>query len=56
MSATIKDIAKKCGVSEGTVDRALNNREGIKKETKEFILKVAEELNYKPNHLASCLA
>ena len=56
ISATIKDIAKKCGVSEGTVDRALNNREGIKKETKEFILKVAEELNYKPNHLASCLA
>ncbi len=56
ITATIKDIAKACGVSEGTVDRALNNRSGIKKETKEHILKVAGELNYRPNHLASCLA
>ncbi len=56
MSATIRDIARKCGVSEGTVDRALNNREGIRKSTKEMILKVAAELNYEPNHMASCLA
>jgi len=54
--ATIKDIAKACGTSEGTVDRALNNRGGIKKETKEKILQVAKELDYRPNHLASCLA
>lgn len=46
----------RCGVSEGTVDRALNDREGIKKETKEKILKVAKELGYRPNHLARCLA
>ncbi len=56
ITATIKDIAKACGVSEGTVDRALNNRSGIKKETKEYILQMAEELNYRPNQLASCLA
>lgn len=56
MAATIKDIAKKCGVSEGTVDRALNNRGGIKEETKELILSVAKEMNYQPNHLARCLA
>lgn len=56
ISATIKDIAIKCGVSEGTVDRALNGREGIKKETKERILQMAKELGYRPNHLASCLA
>ncbi len=56
MPATIRDIARKCGVSEGTVDRALNNRCGIKQETKDLILKTAKELNYQSNHLASCLA
>ena len=56
MSVTIRDIAEKCGVSEGTVDRALNNRAGIKTSTKELILRVAKELDYKPNHMASCLA
>lgn len=56
MSVSIKEIAKICGVSEGTVDRALNNRSGIKSATKEKILKVAKELDYRPNHLARCLA
>lgn len=56
MSVTIKDIARICEVSEGTVDRALNARPGISKKTKEYILKVAKELNYTPNHLARGLA
>lgn len=56
ISTTIKDIAKMCGVSEGTVDRAINNRGGIKKETKEKILEMVKKLDYKPNHIASCLA
>lgn len=38
------------------MDRALNNRGGIKEETKELILKTAKEMNYQPNHLARCLA
>ncbi len=56
ISVRIKDIAKRCNVSEGTVDRALNNRGGIKEETKELILRTAKEMNYQPNHLARCLA
>ncbi len=56
IAATMKDIALKCGVSEGTVDRALNGRSGIKEATKEKIMKVAKEMGYRPNHLASCLA
>lgn len=56
MSVTIKDIALICKVSEGTVDRALNARPGISEKTKEYILKVAKELNYTPNHLARGLA
>lgn len=56
MGITIKEIALKCGVSVGTVDRALNNRTGISPKTKQKILQVAQELNYKPNFLAHSLA
>ena len=34
------------------MDRALNNRGRINEETKEQIIKVAKELNYKPNNIA----
>ena len=56
MSVTIREIANYCNVSEGTVDRALNNRTGISSKTKERILAAAKELDYKPNMLAQCLA
>ncbi len=56
MSVTIKDIANICGVSPGTVDRALNNRPGINIKTKMKILEVAKELNYTPDHTARSLA
>lgn len=53
---TIKDIAKGLNLSPGTVDRALNGRGRIKEETKQMILKRAEELGYRPNRFASVLA
>lgn len=53
---TIKDIAKICGVSEGTVDRAINNRPGIKESTRQRVIEVAKLLNYKPNRIAQSLA
>lgn len=56
MNITSKDIAKACGVSRGSVDRALNNRSGISEETKQLILETAEKLGYKPHFLASSLA
>ncbi|MBB6732964.1 LacI family DNA-binding transcriptional regulator [Cohnella zeiphila] len=55
MSKTSQQIAEICGVSRGTVDRALNNRPGINPETKERILKVAEQLGYRPHFLAQSL-
>jgi LacI family transcriptional regulator len=55
MRVTIKDIAKYCGVSSGTVDRALNNRPGIKVKTKKAVLKAAKELNYRPDFTARSL-
>jgi len=42
-------LAKLCGVSQGTIDRALNNRSGISQKTKEHILSVAKEYGYRPN-------
>ncbi|MFC0472454.1 LacI family DNA-binding transcriptional regulator [Halalkalibacter kiskunsagensis] len=51
----IKDIARVCGVSAGTVDRALNNRPGINKRTKQKILEVAKQLNYRPDYTARSL-
>ncbi|EGL83951.1 transcriptional regulator, LacI family [Caldalkalibacillus thermarum TA2.A1] len=52
MPPTIKDIAKKAGVSVTTVSKALNNYQDIKPETRKKILKIARELNYQPNTTA----
>jgi LacI family transcriptional regulator len=48
--ATISDIAKKVGISTTTVSFVLNKRndKGISEETKESVLKAAEELGYRP--------
>src|SRR3972149_5291654 len=52
---TIKDIARTADVSHTTVSRALNNKSRIKNETKEKILAIARELNYRPNFIARSL-
>lgn len=54
--ATIYDVAKKAGVSLTTVSRALNNSDKVKKQTRERIQKVIEELNFRPNTVARGLA
>ncbi|MBS4197607.1 LacI family DNA-binding transcriptional regulator [Lederbergia citri] len=54
-NTTSFEIAKLCGVSRGTVYRALNNKPGIKPETKEKILRVANSLGYRPNFVAQSL-
>ncbi|NGP45241.1 LacI family transcriptional regulator [Bacillaceae bacterium SIJ1] len=48
---TIRDVAKKAGVSVATISRALNNSPLIKQETKEDILKLIDDLGYTPNSL-----
>ncbi len=55
-SVTINDVALAAGVSKGTVDRVIHNRGQVSKKSKEKILKVIEELGYKPNFYASLLA
>jgi DNA-binding LacI/PurR family transcriptional regulator len=49
MKSTIKEIADKAKVSIATVSRALNGDPKVKSDTKELILKIANEINYRPN-------
>ncbi len=52
---TIHDIAKKLDITASTVSRALNNHPRISDKTKKAVLKVAQKLNYQPNHIAAAL-
>jgi LacI family transcriptional regulator len=56
MKVKIVDIAKKAGVSTGTVDRVIHNRGKVSKEKLELVEKALKEMNYEPNILASFLA
>ena len=49
MKTSIVDVAKACNVSVATVSRVINGNYPVKRETKEKVLKVIEELQYKPN-------
>ncbi len=53
--ATIHEIAAKLNITASTVSRALNNNPRISEETKKKVLKVAKQINYQPNHIASAL-
>ena len=52
----IKDIAKRAGVSAGTVDRVLHNRPNVSPKALEKVKKALAEVDYKPNMYASALA
>jgi LacI family transcriptional regulator len=52
---TTKDLAKICGVSRTTIDRALNGKNQIREETREYILRTARENGYRPDLLARTL-
>lgn len=52
---TMEDIAKRADVSINTVSRALNDKPDINDQTKEEILRIADELNYQPNRFAQGL-
>ncbi len=51
----LKDVAKLAGVGVGTASRVINNKEGVKSETREKVLKVIKELDYVPNTVARTL-
>jgi LacI family transcriptional regulator len=53
---TINDIARICGVTKGTVNRALHDKPGISPRTKAEILRVVEEQGFFPDYRAKSLA
>ncbi len=52
---TLKDIANRLSLSVSTVSRALSNDVNIRRETRDKILRAAEEMNYKRNTVAAHL-
>ncbi|WP_077402841.1 LacI family DNA-binding transcriptional regulator [Cellulophaga omnivescoria] len=52
---TLKDIAGKLNISTAAVSKALRNDSRISKKTKEAVKKIAKDLDYQPNNLASAL-
>jgi len=52
---TIKEIARRLGVSKSTVSRALRDSSEISETTKEKVIELAKMLNYSPNPIALSL-
>ncbi|AOV08583.1 LacI family DNA-binding transcriptional regulator [Sporosarcina ureilytica] len=53
---TIRDVAKKAGVSISVVSKAFNNYTDVNEKTKQRIFDIAKELNYSPNIVAKNLS
>lgn len=53
---TIKDIAKKAGVSQATISKILNDYPDVSQKTKERVFRIMEEAGYRPSHSARTLA
>lgn len=53
---TIIDVAKKAGVSIKTVSRVMNNEPNVQAKTRELVMQVVAELNYRPKLSARSLA
>lgn len=53
---TIKDVAKRAGVSPSTASRAMHNSQIISQATRERVMQVAQELKYAPDFNAQSLA
>ncbi len=49
---TILDVARKAGVGVGTVSRVLNNSPQVSPATREHVLAIIKELDFKPNTVA----
>lgn len=55
MAITIKDIAKRAGVSHSTVSRALRVNHLVSSETSKRIREIAQEMGYRPSAVARSL-
>jgi len=53
---TIKEVARTAGVAVGTVSRVVNNYPDVNPELREHVLRIAAQMNYRPNLTARNLA
>src|SRR5215470_11974143 len=56
VSARMRDVAKRAGVSTMTVSRALKEPSKVSTDMRERVLSAVKEIGYLPNHLASSLS
>lgn len=56
MGVTIYDVAERAGVGIGTVSRVLNDSPQVREKTRQRVLAVIEELNYRPSPIAQRLS
>ena len=54
--ATIADVAAASGVGVGTVSRVINGAANVREATRDSVLKVIDQLGYRPSHLAVSLS
>ena len=52
---TLKDIANELNISSAAVSKAMHDDSRISDKTKKAVKRIAKELDYQPNHLASAL-
>lgn len=56
MSITSLELATLCGISRGTVDRALKNRPGVSDKSRKLVLETARKYGYRPNYIGQALS
>jgi LacI family transcriptional regulator len=49
---TIEDVAKHAGVSKGTVSAFINTKSTVKPATRDHILTIMKEINFRPKGIA----
>ena len=55
MKVSMKDVARKAGVSVATVSHIINKTRFVRAETRKKVLKAMKKLNYYPNFAARSL-
>lgn len=55
MAVTLKDVARRAGVSSSAVSRAFTQGASVSEKTRRKVMKAADDLGYRPNALASSL-
>ncbi len=53
---TVIDIAKKAGLSQGAVSKALGGKKGVSEQTRQLVIETAKEMGYEVNTLAQGLS